>query len=76
MSAVVPATALPSTRRTYIFVDERRRLKVVSVSSSRHAASGDAVQFLVNERNQLLEGGFVASAPVQQQCGDARGASR
>ena len=73
MRAIVPRDCLAVDQADVRFVDERRRLKAVSVPLPRHAASGDAVQFPVNERNQLLEGGFVASAPVQQQCGDARG---
>ena len=54
------------------FVDEGRRLQTVPHAFSRHASSRDAVEFLVDERDQSLEGALVAPTPFEQQPGDPR----
>jgi len=41
-----------------------------------HAAPRDSVQFPVDERNQSLEGAFVASPPLEKELGDFRGILR
>ena len=43
---------------------------------SSHAAPRDPVELLMNERNQSLEGGFVAVAPFEEQLGYAWGIVR
>jgi hypothetical protein len=42
----------------------------VSDPFTGHAASSDLVKLLMDERNQLLEGGFVALAPGEEKSGD------
>ena len=48
-------------------VDERRRLEAVPHALSRHAASRDPVELLMDERDQSLEGVLVALPPLEQQ---------
>jgi hypothetical protein len=50
-------------------VDQRRRLQAMARPLPAHAATCDAMEFLVHERDELLEGSFVAPAPREQEAG-------
>jgi len=52
------------------FVDERGGLQRVSGALVRHVVDGDTVQLPVHERNQPLESGVIAFAPLDEQAGD------
>jgi hypothetical protein len=45
------------------FVKEGRRLETVVGSLTTHASSGDLPQLVVHTWNDLLEGGWITSAP-------------
>ena len=63
MRAVLPRDRLPVDQTDIGFIDERRGLQAVPDALSRHAASRDLVQLLMNQRDQLLAGSHVAFAP-------------
>ena len=73
MRAIVPGHLRRVDEPDIRLVDERRRLEAVPRALARHAAPRDLVQLPVDERNQSLEGGLVAFAPLQQQVGNRRG---
>jgi hypothetical protein len=52
------------------FVDQRGGLQRVSGALVRHVVHGDTMQLAVHERNQPLESGVIAFAPLDQQTGD------
>ena len=70
--AVVPCHCLAVAQADIGLVDEGRRLEAVPYALARHAASRDAMELLVDERDQLLEGVLVARSPSEQQSGDFR----
>src|SRR5436190_22780541 len=72
MRAVVPLNRLSADEADIRLVDERRRLEAVPCAFSRHTASRDPVQLLVDERDQSLEGALVALSPLEEQPGDLR----
>jgi len=51
-------------------VHQRRCLQAVPAALARQAAPRDPAQFLVYERNQLVEGGLIASPPCEEKSGD------
>jgi hypothetical protein len=65
MRTVVPLDSFSVDQANKSLVDERRRLEAMPDTLSRHAAPGDAVKFLVDERNQAVEGTLVALAPLE-----------
>jgi len=52
------------------FVDEGSGLQRVIDALVRHVLDRDAMQFAVHERNQPLESGVIACAPLDEQPGD------
>ena len=76
MDAVLPVDLLRTYQAQIGLIDERGRLQAVPGSLASHAATRDAMQLLVDERHQLLEGSIVAPAPGEQQGGDAAGSFR
>ena len=52
------------------FIDQRRGLQCVAFSLPAHVAAGEPVQFVVNQRIQLVERGLVSVAPFSEQLGD------
>ena len=71
--AVVPRHCFAVNQADIGLVDERGRLQTVPCSLARHATSRNAMEFLVDERDQLLERTLVALSPSQQQSGDRLG---
>ena len=63
MRAVPPGNVLGIDEPQISFVDQRRRLKAVPGTLSCHAPSRDLVKLPLYERNQPVEGGFVALTP-------------
>ena len=63
--AVLPGDEVRIHQPDVCLVDKRRRLKAVFAAFSCHAAAGDPMKLLMDERNQMLEGGLVASCPSQ-----------
>lgn len=76
MRTVVPLDRFSVDQAHKRLVDECRRLEAVPDTLSRHAAPGDPVELVVDERNQAVEGTLVALAPFEQQSGDVGGVSR
>ena len=74
--AVLPHDILGVDEPEIGLVDEYRCLKAVTRTLSRHAALRDPVQFLVDERNQSLEGLLVAPPPFEKEPGDPRRVQR
>jgi hypothetical protein len=70
--AVMPCHGLAVDQADIGLVDESRRLEAVPHTLARHAGSRDAMELVVDERNQLLEGALVALSPSEQQSGDLR----
>src|SRR6185295_20287314 len=52
------------------FVDQGRRLKRVAHSLPSHMISSQAFQLLVDQRDQLIQSGFVSVTPIEEQLGD------
>ena len=65
VAAVLPRHVLRIDQPQVDLVHERGRLEAVSDPFTGHAAPSDLVEFLMDERNQLLEGGFVALRPTR-----------
>src|SRR5207253_11147176 len=77
MCAVLPVDLADIDQTDVRLVDERGRLQRMSGSFVSHVPPGDAAQLVMDERNQLLQCGLIAVAPVDQQPGDlVRGAGR
>src|SRR5215218_650752 len=70
--AVVPLDRLPVHQPDKRLVDERGRLQAVSHALSCHAASRNAVELIMDERDQPVQGAVIASSPSQQEPGDLR----
>jgi hypothetical protein len=68
--SVVPLDCLPVHQTHIRLVNKRRRLEAMTSGLSCHAASRDSVKFLMDERDQSLEGPLVASSPFEKQAGD------
>ena len=69
---VLPLDALDVDEAQIGFVDEGRWLKRVPTAFVAHVLTCDPPQFLVHERNELVQSGLVAAAPGQQQGGGIR----
>lgn len=67
MSAILPRDSVCIDQPDIGFVHERRRLEAVAGTFPRHAAARDSIKLLVYERNQSLEGGFVALRPSEEE---------
>jgi hypothetical protein len=65
MRTVVPLDRFSVDQANERLVNEGRRLEAMPDTLSRHAAPGDPVEFLVDERNQAVEGTWVALAPLE-----------
>ena len=76
MCTVVPCNILRVDQPEIGLVDEHGCLEAVTRALSRHAALRDPVQFLVDERNQSLEGSLVAPPPFEKEPGDFRGVAQ
>src|SRR5262245_9496043 len=72
MCMVFPRYDLPVDQADVGLVDESRRLEAMSDVFSSHAAARDPMELLIDERDQSLEGGFVALSPFDQQSGNFR----
>ncbi len=70
MGPVLPVNALDVDQPEVRLVDERRCLQAVPGAFARHAASGNAPQFLVHQRDQLIEGGLIAFSPCEKKSSD------
>ena len=76
MRPVLPFDARPFNQPEIHLVDECSCLKAVTRGFSRHAAPRDLVEFLMDERNQPLEGILVAPRPFEKEPGDSGGLQR
>ena len=70
MCTVVPLDGVAVDQAYVGLVDECCGLEAVPGTFSGRAASGDPVQFVVNERDEPLEGAFVPTSTLQQQPSD------
>jgi NAD-dependent dihydropyrimidine dehydrogenase PreA subunit len=52
------------------FVDQCGGLQSVTLAFTTHVTAGEAMEFVVNERIQLVEGGLVPFAPFSEQLSD------
>jgi hypothetical protein len=68
-----PRDRFPVDQADIGFIDERRCLQAVSHALSRHAASRDLVQLLMDQRDQSFAGSLVALPPFEKERGDIRG---
>ena len=69
MDAVLPIHLLRADETQVSLVDERRGLQAVASALPAHAAARNAMQLLVHERDELLEGSFVTPAPREEEAG-------
>ena len=76
MRAILPLDVFPFDQPEIRLVDEHRGLEAVIRALSRHATPRNPVQFLVDERNQSLEGARVAPSPFAEERGHFRGVQR
>ena len=53
-------------------LDQDSRLQRMTRSFAPHPGSGEAMKFVVNDRNQVIQGFAVAAPPGVQQTGDVR----
>jgi hypothetical protein len=67
MDPVRPIHATYVDKAYVSFAHERCRLETLVSGLAPHAPPGDSAQFVVHERNELPERGFVAAAPGKQQ---------
>jgi hypothetical protein len=72
MRTVVPLNGPPVDQADIGFVHQRGRLKAVLCTLTGHATPGDAVELVIDERDQPLQGALIASTPLDQQAGDFR----
>jgi hypothetical protein len=70
MHAIANGNRLALQEAKERFVDERGGLQRVSGPLVRHVVDGDTVQLPVHERDQSLESGVIALAPLNEQAGD------
>jgi hypothetical protein len=73
MGAVLPRHRFAVDETEICLIDQGCSLQAVADPLSRDAASGDSVEFLMDERNQPSERGFVALSPLEQQSGNLGG---
>ena len=66
MRAIVDRHAVEINQAEIGLVHQRRRLQCVSGAFGLQLCPRDAPQFVVDDRKQLIEGRFVALAPLQQ----------
>ena len=66
---ILPINILRARQPNIRFVDQRRRLQRVTVTLALHVAMRDAPNFVVDERRQPVERGFVTLRPFDQQSG-------
>jgi hypothetical protein len=76
MHAVGPRDRLAVDESDEGFIDERRGLQAVPDALARHAAASDAMELLMDQRDQVLEGALVALTPLQEQRSDVSGGFR
>lgn len=55
------------------FVDESGGLEGGHVALGAEVTVGQAMQFLIDERGEKIESGFVAALPIDEKLGDGRG---
>ena len=67
--AVLPRHVVSGNQPQIRLVDERRRLQTVTDGLMTDVPPRDAMEFIVDERNQPFEGTVVALAPFEQQSG-------
>ena len=70
MAAVLPARLIPSEQSKADLVDEGRRLECDVRSFAGQVAQSHAMQLVVNEGDESLEGFIAAVAPYPKQPGD------
>ena len=63
MRAIFPGDRLPLDQTHVRFVHKNRGLKGVSLALAGQTAQGDAMQFSMYERDDLLESSLVATLP-------------
>src|SRR5579862_6140270 len=73
MSAIFPIALRQVYEAQIDLVDERRSLEGMSGALVSHVALRADVQFLIDEREELVKGGFVAGTPSPQELGDVAG---
>ncbi len=76
MCAVLPAHVLPVNQPDISLVDKGTGLQRVSGALVAHVVMRQAVQLLINQRSQRLEGSLVAITPGDQQPRDLFGRVR
>ena len=67
---VLPVDVLDVDQPEVRLVHQRRRLQAVPAALARHAAPRDPPQFVVHQRDQLVEGGLIALPPCEEKSGD------
>src|SRR5687767_1134745 len=67
---VLPTHRFPIDESEIGFVNKRCRLKRVIQTLTRHVVFGEPVEFLVDERRQLLQRLMISIAPCKKQLGD------
>ena len=67
--AILPANATKIDQSNEGFVDEGGGLQRVIVTLATHLETGEATEFLVDDRHQLVERGTIAPPPGEQQFG-------
>jgi hypothetical protein len=71
--AILPADALHIDEPQIRLIDQGGRLQAMPKTLPRQASAGDAMEFLVDERNQPLQRGLIPLMPRQEQPGDITG---
>ena len=70
MRAIGPVNVSLVYETDVSFVDERGSLKSVTFSFAAHVTACEPVQFVIDQRIQLIQGGLVSIAPLSEQLGD------
>ena len=76
MRTVLPADASAFDEAQIDFVDERGRLQAVPEVLSRHLATSDPMQLVVDDRDQPVECRVIALSPCDEESRDVRRGSR
>jgi hypothetical protein len=73
VGAILPVDPLDIDQTQVCLVNEGGRLEAVPCLLPSHASPCNAVQFVVDERDQLVQRRLVSAAPCEQQPGDVGG---
>ena len=69
MRAIGPVNVSLVYETDVSFVDERGSLKSVTFSFAAHVTACEPVQFVIDQRIQLIQGGLVSIAPLSEKLG-------